>query len=104
MSKCPVGFCHPVCIFLPLDSSTFILAGGDDLRGKLFSVTFATPGTGKVDHPLHPDRDLALGTHLDGDLERGTSDPLTPHLDLRHHIIQVNRIKAAKDFPQIQYE
>lgn len=23
---------------------------------------------------------------------------------LRHHIIQVNRIKAAKDFPQIQYE
>src|SRR6266699_5539515 len=62
--KRPIGFRHPVRVFLLLDRLALALRGEDQLGGEPLRHILLAPRPAVLDQPPHPQRGPPLGSHL----------------------------------------
>src|SRR2546425_6064426 len=65
MCESPIGFRHPVRVFLLLDGLALALRGEDQLGGEPLRHVLLAPRPAVLDQPPHPQRGPPLGSHLD---------------------------------------
>src|SRR5207247_534295 len=64
MCESPIGFRHPVRVFLLLDRLALALRGEDQLGGEPLRHILLAPRPAVLDQPPHPPRGPPLGSHL----------------------------------------
>src|SRR5450432_2358635 len=97
MGKGLIGFCHPVSVFLLLESAALALACGENFACQLVGHTFPVSFPAEPDKPLNTQGNLTVGAYFGGDLKSGPSDTTAPHFNCRCDIIE----RPSPDFVSV---
>src|SRR5439155_20258177 len=88
MCESPIGFRHPVRVFLLLDRLALALRSGDQLGGVPLRHVLLAPRPAVLDQPPHPQRRAPLGSHLDRHLVGRAAHAAGLDLERRLHVRQ----------------
>src|SRR5437763_7205020 len=86
VGECPVGFRHPVRVFLLLYGLALALRGEDELGGQPLRHVLFAPGATERDQPAHAERGAPLGPDFHRHLVRRAADAARLHFERRLHV------------------